>query len=390
MRTFPGKFALVPRDPNESHRVATNLELLFDLATVVAIAAAAAGLHHAIAGSHVAEGIAGFGFAFFAIWWAWMNYTWFASAYDNRTSAFRLLTLLVIFGALVMAAGIPAIFKSEPFLLGLVGYLVMRMGMILLWLMAALGDPANRLCAIRYAKGIAVAQLYWIALITLVAPASAWFPVLFLLGAAIELAVPPFAERSRQTVWHRHHIIERYGLLNIIVLGECMLAVVVALRAADGDLTIVNPLVYTAVSGAITTFCLWWVYFTDDEHLGRDTNDRAFVWGYGHIVVFAAGAATGAGYSVLVDVLAGESEATLRTGYLAVGIPIALYLFGLWFVRDRFCLVGFWKWLLPAGAVVILAVGALAPASLELMTLVLVLTAVARSRAATVLHTHAP
>ena len=38
-----------PRDPNEHHRVSTPLELLFDLVSVIAIASAAAGLHHAIA-----------------------------------------------------------------------------------------------------------------------------------------------------------------------------------------------------------------------------------------------------------------------------------------------------------------------------------------------------
>jgi low temperature requirement protein LtrA len=38
------------RDVHQPHRVATSLELLFDLVTVIAVASAAAGLHHAIAG----------------------------------------------------------------------------------------------------------------------------------------------------------------------------------------------------------------------------------------------------------------------------------------------------------------------------------------------------
>lgn len=44
------------RDVSESHRVSTPLELLFDLAVVVAIAQAAAGLHHGIAEQHIAAG----------------------------------------------------------------------------------------------------------------------------------------------------------------------------------------------------------------------------------------------------------------------------------------------------------------------------------------------
>ena len=40
---------MLVRDADDSHRAATELELLFDLVFVVAIALAAVGLHHAIA-----------------------------------------------------------------------------------------------------------------------------------------------------------------------------------------------------------------------------------------------------------------------------------------------------------------------------------------------------
>ena len=70
------------RSPHEAHRTATPLELLFDLVFVVAIAQAASGLHHAIAEDHAMAGLIGYLMVFFAIWWAWMNFTWFASAYD--------------------------------------------------------------------------------------------------------------------------------------------------------------------------------------------------------------------------------------------------------------------------------------------------------------------
>ena len=48
---------LKPRDSHEPHRVATPLELLFDLVSVIAIATAAAGLHHAIAEAHATQGV---------------------------------------------------------------------------------------------------------------------------------------------------------------------------------------------------------------------------------------------------------------------------------------------------------------------------------------------
>lgn len=63
-----------PRDPDEPHRTATPLELLFDLVFVVAVSLAAAQLHHALQEGHVGTALVGYPAAFFGIWWAWMNF----------------------------------------------------------------------------------------------------------------------------------------------------------------------------------------------------------------------------------------------------------------------------------------------------------------------------
>lgn len=92
-------FRLAPRRKDEPHRAATTLELMFDLASVIAIAAAAIGLHHGIAEDHAREAIPQFLFAFFAIWWSWMNYTWFVSAYDDGSPGFVAISMVAMFGA---------------------------------------------------------------------------------------------------------------------------------------------------------------------------------------------------------------------------------------------------------------------------------------------------
>src|SRR5271154_762650 len=48
------------RDPHEPHRVATPLELLFDLTFVIAFGVAASQLAHMLASGHVGAGLAGF------------------------------------------------------------------------------------------------------------------------------------------------------------------------------------------------------------------------------------------------------------------------------------------------------------------------------------------
>ena len=96
---------LVPRSPTESHRAATPLELFLDLCFVVGVAQAAASLHHAIAEGHLHTALIGYPMVFFAIWWAWMNFTWFASAFDTDDWLYRTLTIVQMGGVLVLAIG---------------------------------------------------------------------------------------------------------------------------------------------------------------------------------------------------------------------------------------------------------------------------------------------
>lgn len=79
---------------DEPHRVSSQLELLFDLTFVVAVAAVTAQFAHDIAEGRGLAGLVPFLQVFFAIWWAWMNFTWFASSYDTDDVAYRVLTMV--------------------------------------------------------------------------------------------------------------------------------------------------------------------------------------------------------------------------------------------------------------------------------------------------------
>ncbi|WP_338444987.1 low temperature requirement protein A [Pelagerythrobacter marensis] len=358
---------MVPRDPGEPGRAATPLELLFDLVSVIAIAAAAAGLHHAIAGNHPIDGVLRFGAAFFAIWWAWMNYTWFASAYDNNDTLFRLLTMTIMGGALVLAAGVEPLFATLDIRLTVAGYVIMRVPMAVLWLRAARSDPARRRTNLRYCVGILVAQTYWIIVSVIASGSASYLAPMLIAGILLELAVPVFAERSSETPWHRHHIVERYGLLNIIVLGEILLAAVIAIRTATEGTFDVRQ-IHIAISALAITFSMWWLYFSDEDHLPTQDLGRALQWGYGHVFIFASGAAVGAGFAVLVDILAGKAHVDVRTGDLAVAIPLAIYVLGLWWVRDRFLLPRRTVWILPVLAAALIIMPLIVPA-LELIAI---------------------
>ena len=91
----------------------TPLELFFDLVFVGAVAQGAEGLHHAIVTGHAEAGLGGYAMVFFAIWWAWMNFTWFASAYDSDDVPYRLAVFVQIAGALIFASGVAAMVAAR-------------------------------------------------------------------------------------------------------------------------------------------------------------------------------------------------------------------------------------------------------------------------------------
>ncbi|WP_344885506.1 low temperature requirement protein A [Allokutzneria multivorans] len=318
---------MTARGADEAHRAATPLELLFDLCFVVAVAQAAAGLHHAIAAHHVGQGVLGFAMVFFAIWWAWMNFTWFASAYDTDDTAYRVTTLVQIAGALVVAAGVGRALDHGDFAVITYGYVLMRLAMVTQWLRAAKADPERRRTALRYAGGIAVVQVGW--LVRLALPQEWLLPAFFALALA-EIAVPPFAERGATTPWHPGHIAERYGLFTLIVLGESILAATNAVRSAVDSGHASASLFGVAGAGLVIVFSLWWLYFDKPaEHL-LTTLSASLKWGYGHLLIFASAAAVGAGLEVAVDFGTGEGEVSELVAGLSTAVPVALYLLAVW------------------------------------------------------------
>ncbi|HEV2892147.1 MAG TPA: low temperature requirement protein A [Actinomycetota bacterium] len=344
---------MVARTTDEGHRSATVLELFFDLCFVVAVAQAASALHHEIAEDHVGDGVVGYATVFFAIWWAWMNFTWFASAYDTDDVAYRLTTLVQIAGALILAAGVPDAMDGSDFTVITVGYVVMRLAMVTQWLRAAAADPPHRRSSLRFATGIVAVQLGWV--LRLALPDELGMAS-FLALVAAELAVPIWAERAAPTSWHPRHIAERYGLFTLIVLGECVLASTLAIQTALDEDAALADLATTAAGGLLTVFGMWWLYFAKEAHAFLTSLRAGIVWGYGPYLVFASAAAVGAGLAGNVDSLTHHAAIGARASAAAFTVPVALFLLAVWALQVRPHHLGRWHGaLVPATAVLVLA-----------------------------------
>ncbi len=351
MTIKPANNRLTIRNIHEENRAATPLELFYDLIFVVAIANLAAAFHHDYANDHIAHGVINFAMVFMTIWWAWNQYTWFASSFDNKTAWFRLATLWQMVGALVIAAGVENAFNGN-FTVVIVGYVIIRSSSILLWLKVAADNPKLKTTAKRYAAGILLCQIGWISQ-SLFEFSYVIFALLFL----AEFTVPFYAESHTQTHYHPEHIEERYGLLTIIVLGESILASTHSFKTLIEHFS--YDVLFVSIGCILTLFGIWWLYFNSSvEHRLREKS-VAFLWGYGHYVIFGSAAAIGAMVSVNIDVLTDHGHIDIATANLGFAVAAALYLTGLWFCQERIIASGLQSHLMLGVAGTILLLGLL-------------------------------
>lgn len=320
------------RDPSETGRGATPLELLFDLAFVVAFAQAGSQVAHLLAEGHLQAAVGGFVFASAAICWAWINFSWFASGFDTDDWIFRVLTMIQMAGVLVLALGVAPLFESidsgaafdNTVLVG--GYVVMRVAMVAQWLRAAAQSPRYRRTALTYAASILVAQVGWVVLAVL-QTRSALVVVAFATALyGIEMIGPVFAKRRWGMPWHAEHIAERYGLLLIITLGEGILGTIAAVATAVEHVGWSQESILLVAAGTLLTFGVWWDYFIIPfGQFIEQHRERSWVFGYGHVLIFSSVAAFGAGLHVAAYVVEGTATIGVVGAVLTVVVPLVIF-----------------------------------------------------------------
>lgn len=236
---------------DRSHRPVDTSELFFDLVFVFAITEVSAVLHTQGNGVGVLRAI----ILWATMYWLWSVTTHLASGQDMTRTSNRFVVFGVTLAALIMAIALPDAFGERALVFAL-AYWVGRLLPVFAWLRGSLATYAHDLV------GVVISSPLLVLGAVLEPSTRIW---LWSVAALIEF-VSPFLFRSRlQTLrFDIEHIVERFGLLVLIALGETVVALGEPLLEAHG-LDAAQITVF--VSAFVLVVALWWMYFHHSDSL---------------------------------------------------------------------------------------------------------------------------
>ena len=192
---------------------------------------------------------------FIPVVWSWIGVTFYSTRFETDDLAHRLLMLLQIAVAALMAVSVPdGLGKNSSWFA--LSYAIMRTILVIEYLRTRKHVPAARKLTTRYSIGFSIAAGIWFASIFVPPPFRLF---LWIIGLGVDIGTPLLFARqlSVQFAPHIHHLPERFGSFTIIVLGISILGVVNGI--ADHNWTISS--IISAGLGLGIAFSLWWIYF---------------------------------------------------------------------------------------------------------------------------------
>ncbi len=310
--------AIVLRN-DEGHRQATWMELFMDLSFVISIAA----LTTMFVKDHTLNGLILYVFLLFSVFWAWNQLTWYSILFDNNDVFYRTMYLGAILSVLALAASFARIDQGDttPFV---ASYVLLQVFLAAGWIRIIVSSHKFRMFSIYYLIGPVIGSALWLVSLNFPVPQQYVF---WIAAMATHVAAPYIAFRCKtfDIPLHTSHVVERYCLFTVIVLGETLIAVSKGIGSAPG-----SEKFLIALLAYITVACIWWSYFSWDFEniLLFGSLSNLFIFGYGHFVVFLAIASFGAGGELAVHSLSHGGHLTL-IGKMVIAMSPSLYLLSL-------------------------------------------------------------
>lgn len=308
----------VLRGGTDGHRQATWAELFFDLIFVVAVAQLATWLVDNVTW----RGALIYSFAYVPVWFSWIAATFYSNRFDTDDLSQRLITFAQMLTVAGMAASV-AESAGIPFAIsiGLFRLLIVASYVRVRWSLPEARTFANRMIVV-----MTVSSVIWFS--------SAFFEgnarlAMWAVAISLEMgmALVPATRRAVAAIPFKFdHLIERFGLFTIIVLGETVLAVVVGVAHAHW---VASAVVFAAI-GLTMSFSLWWIYFevVTGSPLKNIGGFRPIVWVYMHAPLVISITALGVGIEIAVFTEFGHRLETGDAIVLAFSLALALLAIG--------------------------------------------------------------
>lgn len=291
------------KNTKNEERHATWLELFYDLVFVVTISQLSHYLLHEISLLNFFQ----FLFLFIPVWWAWIGTAFFATRFYSDDIVHRILLLLQMGGAGVMAVNISGAF-SNTFSGFALSYAFIRLILVIEYIRVFRNITRIRSELVhhplikRYIVGFSIAAIIW--LISAFVPITEARFMLWIIGLIVDFATPITAGKLHsQFAPDVSHLPERMGLFTLIVLGESIVGIVTGMT--EQNLEIYSLTV--ASLGLCISFSLWWLYFDSSGRLPiRILQEKGniaiyYIWLYTHFPLVVAITVVGVGIRRLVS-----------------------------------------------------------------------------------------
>ncbi|MEV0406648.1 low temperature requirement protein A [Actinoallomurus sp. NPDC050550] len=285
-----------PHGEQPRERVVGPLELFYDLVMVVLVAQAA---HH-LAGQLTWRGLGEYAAVFALVWIAWTNGTLHHELHGREDARARSTFLLQILVLVPLGALIPRAGGARGAAFAVTAGLLFAV-LAGLWALAARDDrPEYRRSSHLFVTGTAAFAILLGASALLPAGPRllSWglLDAAYLVGYNAALLAGTPAQQAALTITNA--LIERFGLLIIIVLGETVTGIVDGLAHKPADARTLAVALLTVLVG----FGAWWTYFDYAGHRPlRPTPTATAQWMLTHLPLTAAIAAMGAAMVSLVE-----------------------------------------------------------------------------------------
>jgi len=165
-------------------------------------------------------------------------------------------------------------------------YALVRSMMIIMFIRARRTHPESSDVSLGYMVGFAIGIALFVG--------SLFFPndvrwIVWLVAIAAEIFYFSRPKTIRATIeWGTddHHLVERFGIFTIIVLGEAFVKILDDAQGASLGL----EQVAMGIIVVVLLFALWWLHFSDaaDEVYDLDNTTSPLLWTYGHLFLAAS------------------------------------------------------------------------------------------------------